>query len=222
MKHYKNIKFSIRNLELARGSGYRDWLDARGRRRLRSRNVAREFPAEDAATDVPWLQAEHYENVIGVLAMIVVLSLILERALALTFEWSGWRDWLSKKKIKTLLAFLAAYSMCMTMDFDVLAVLFAKPNGYVGDVSFETFATAAVIAGGSKGGDSALSGRTGFRTGRGKGACRGQGRTTRQRERENRSKRLSTRYFEMGQYFGATEAGKWLKQASSCKFWSMT
>ena len=37
---------------------------------------------------VPWLQPEQYEAVLGALALLVILAMLLERALAVIFEWS--------------------------------------------------------------------------------------------------------------------------------------
>ena len=71
----------------------------------------------------PWLQPEQYENVLAALALVVILAMLLERALALVF---------------------------------------AKPEDYSGALSFGTFATAAVIAGGSKGAILLFQGVLGF------------------------------------------------------------
>ena len=109
-----------------------------------------------------WLQPEQYENVLGALALLVVLALVLERALALFFEWGPWREWLEQKRLRAPLAFVAAYVLCVWGQFDVFSVIFAKPGGYEGALSFGTFATAAVLAGGSKGAILLFQGVLGF------------------------------------------------------------
>ena len=111
---------------------------------------------------VAWLDSSHYENVLGALIMLVILSLILERALAVVFEWSVWREWLVAKKLRAPIALGVAYVICIWADFDVLSVLFAKENGYSGDFSLGPLITAAVIAGGSKGAILLFQGVLGF------------------------------------------------------------
>ena len=56
----------------------------------------------------------------------------------------------------------ASYVICVWGQFDVLSVVFAKTGGYSGALSFGTFATAAVIAGGSKGAILLFQGVLGF------------------------------------------------------------
>ena len=110
----------------------------------------------------PWLQPEQYENVLAALALVVILAMLLERALALVFEWSLVRDWIRQKRLRVPLAFTASYIVCVWGHFDVFSVVFAKPEGYSGALSFGTFATAAVIAGGSKGAILLFQGVLGF------------------------------------------------------------
>ena len=112
--------------------------------------------------EVPWLDSDHYQNVLGALMMLVILSLILERGLAVIFEWGGWREWLGKKKLRAPIALLTAYVICIWFDFDVLSILFARENGYSGDFSLGPLITAAVIAGGSKGAILLFQGVLGF------------------------------------------------------------
>ena len=111
---------------------------------------------------VPWLDTDHYQNVLGVLIMLVILSLILERGLAVIFEWGGWREWIGRKKLRAPIALVTAYVICIWYDFDVLSVLFARGNGYSGDLSLGPLITAAVIAGGSKGAILLFQGVLGF------------------------------------------------------------
>ena len=110
----------------------------------------------------PWLQPEQYEAVLGALALVVILAMLLERALAVIFEWSVLRDWLKEKRLRVPIALIASYVICVWGQFDVLSVVFAKTGGYSGASSFGTFATAAVIAGGSKGAILLFQGVLGF------------------------------------------------------------
>ena len=111
---------------------------------------------------VPWLQPEQYEAVLGALALLVILAMLLERALAVVFEWSVLRDWLKEKRLRVPIALVASYVICVWGQFDVFSVVFAKAGGYSGALSFGTFATAAVIAGGSKGAILLFQGVLGF------------------------------------------------------------
>ena len=110
----------------------------------------------------PWLQPEQYEAVLGALALLVILAMLLERALAVIFEWSVLRDWLKEKRLRVPIALVASYTICVWGQFDVFSVVFAKAGGYSGAFSFGTFATAAVIAGGSKGAILLFQGVLGF------------------------------------------------------------
>ncbi len=86
----------------------------------------------------------------SVLFQIVMCAFIVERALALIFEWDVW-DFLVKHApwlavAKEVIAFTASYTICQTSDFDALKTLFNTNPSEVGKVI-----TALVIAGGSKG-----------------------------------------------------------------------
>ena len=57
---------------------------------------------------VPWLQPEQYEAVLGALALLVIFAMLLERALAVIFEWSVLRDWLKEKRLRVPIALIAS------------------------------------------------------------------------------------------------------------------
>ena len=99
----------------------------------------------------PWADPNHWESILGAVAMLVVLSLVLERALIVFFEWGIWKEWLEKRKLRGPIALAAAYFLCVYGKFDLFSILFAKSEGWPAPLSFGVFATAAVIAGGSKG-----------------------------------------------------------------------
>ena|SRR5579859_5613932 len=86
----------------------------------------------------------------SVLAQIVMAAFIVERALALLFEWDVWLflvkkvHWLAGAK--EVIAFFASYTICQTAKFDALKILFKCDSSDIGQII-----TALVIAGGSKG-----------------------------------------------------------------------
>ena len=98
-----------------------------------------------------WSSPAHWETRLGAMAMLVVLSLVLERALSVFFEWGFWKEWLEKRKLRGPIALVSAYVICVFGNFDLFSTVFAKPEGWLSPYSFGVFATAAVIAGGSKG-----------------------------------------------------------------------
>jgi hypothetical protein len=82
-----------------------------------------------------------------VLGLVVVLSLFLERALALLFEWRVFIDRRGSQGLKEPIAFAAAALVVIFYQFDALAVVFSNEQpSYVGYVI-----TAGIVAGGSKG-----------------------------------------------------------------------
>ncbi len=92
-----------------------------------------------------------WERTFEVLATIVVLSIFVERALALVFEqrWfleiykRSFRD----KGLKEVISFVVSFLICAHWDFDAVSmiILTEKVN------TFGQILTATVIAGGSKG-----------------------------------------------------------------------
>ena len=125
-------------------------------------NVYGMMPATCRDHDTMPTDFEQFEPLIAALGTLVILSLILERALSLVFEWGGWRDWIRTKHLRAPIAFAAAYTMCVSGQFDVLAAISTEVNGYQGMLSIGTFVTAAVIAGGSKGAILLFQGVLGF------------------------------------------------------------
>lgn len=87
-----------------------------------------------------------WSQLMEVLAAIVVLSFIVERALAIVFENEFYIDRFGRLKIKELIAFGVAFFICYSWQFDVLSVLLrGERMTLVGQAI-----TAAVVAGGSK------------------------------------------------------------------------
>lgn len=86
----------------------------------------------------------------SVLFQIVMSAFIVERALALIFEWDVW-DFLVKKApwlagTKEVIAFGTSYLICQTANFDALKTLFNSNPSETGRII-----SALVVAGGSKG-----------------------------------------------------------------------
>ncbi len=109
-----------------------------------------------------FLQSEYYQSVLGALALIVVLSMVLERALSVPFEWSLWSKWLEEKMLRAPISFAVAWVICFQMHFDLLPILTNAREAWVGTFSIGTFLTAGVIAGGSKGAILLFQGILGF------------------------------------------------------------
>lgn len=88
-----------------------------------------------------------WEQLGEVLATIVVLAFVVERALSLIFENKAYVDRLGDKPVKEIVAFAAALLVCWRWNLDGLSViLHGDKMTFLGKVI-----TAGVIAGGSKG-----------------------------------------------------------------------
>jgi len=88
-----------------------------------------------------------WEQVGEVLATIVVLAFVLERALSLLFENKTYVQKLGEKPVKEIIAFSAALLVCWRWQLDGISViLHGEKMTFLGEV-----VTAGVIAGGSKG-----------------------------------------------------------------------
>lgn len=95
----------------------------------------------------PLLFSINADVVVEVLATVILLSLIIERALSIVFEWRPVLDKIKEKGVKEPVAFIVALVVVMSYKFDSLAIIFSnESNSYMGYII-----TAGVIAGGSKG-----------------------------------------------------------------------
>lgn len=90
------------------------------------------------------MDAEVVGEVIGT---IVVLSLFVERFLALFFEWRLVLTSLVKKGLKEPITFLVSLLVVYTYGFDAMAIMFKEEKSSL--IGF--LLTAGIIAGGSKG-----------------------------------------------------------------------
>ena len=89
-------------------------------------------------------------DVSGALALLVALALLLERALALVFEYHWFRKASERiEGLKSPVAFLVSWYTCRHVDFDVLSRLFPSSDGSIRPTQVGILITAAVVAGGS-------------------------------------------------------------------------
>src|SRR5215831_5702224 len=100
--------------------------------------------AMDVSVFTQW---EYYEKVLGAVALVVVLSMFLERALSLPFEWSPIRDFIEQKKLRAPIAYIVSWIICWRMQFDLLPLMSNQASTWNG-FTVGLFLTAAVIAGG--------------------------------------------------------------------------
>lgn len=95
----------------------------------------------------PDLFAINWDTLGEALAVVVVLSFVVERALSLVFEHRSMIDRLDNSNLKEVIAFAVSLGIVAYWKFDLISIIFiGDENTWLG------FAiTAAVIAGGSKG-----------------------------------------------------------------------
>ncbi|MBN2520203.1 MAG: hypothetical protein JXB17_06850 [Bacteroidales bacterium] len=87
-----------------------------------------------------------WERLGEVLIAIVVLSFLIERALALLFESRFFIKRFKGRSIKELIALIVGATICWYWDFDALSMIFLKESVTI----FGAILTGAIIAGGSK------------------------------------------------------------------------
>lgn len=88
-----------------------------------------------------------WERVAEVLAGIVIMAFVLERALALLFETRYYIVRAQGKNLKELIAFVLGILVCWYWEFDAISMIFLKERTTILGVAV----TGAVVAGGSKG-----------------------------------------------------------------------
>ena len=109
------------------------------------------FP--DSTPVDPNLFAVSWEALFEVLILVVIVSIVVERVLALVFESDAFiqahkrRKKAGKGSFKPLIAFIVSAVVCLLWQVDLMAVLLTHGHYSV----FGTLITAAVVAGGSKG-----------------------------------------------------------------------
>jgi signal transduction histidine kinase len=91
--------------------------------------------------------SDGFFKVLASLATLVVLSMLLERALVLIFDYRWYKKKLSGLGLKVPISFITAWIICYQYKFDVLSKLF-EPDKWS---KMGVFLTAAIVAGGSAG-----------------------------------------------------------------------
>lgn len=87
-------------------------------------------------------------DVSGAVSVLVILAMLLERALALLFDYH-WFQKLSEKieGLKSPIAFFVSWFICNFVGFDILSRLFPPANGTAEPRAIGVLITAAVVAG---------------------------------------------------------------------------
>lgn len=102
-------------------------------------------------------------DVCGSLMLLVVLAMLLERALAVVFEYHWFRRLADRVPgLKAPLALLVSWEVCSHVGYDVLACLFASSGGPAEPTRLGVLVTSAVVAGGSAGAMTLFQGVLGF------------------------------------------------------------
>lgn len=94
----------------------------------------------------PNLFAIDLERLFEVLMGIIVLSFLVERALAPLFETTWFVERLTGRGLKEPITIAIAFAVCRFWDFDAVSVIFLKDHTQVWGHAI----TAGVVAGGSK------------------------------------------------------------------------
>lgn len=95
---------------------------------------------------------ERLLDVSGALFLLVILAMLLERALALVFEYHWFQELSNRwEGLKTPIAFGASWFICNYIKFDILSQLFPLGGSEPRPESIGILITAAIVAGGSAG-----------------------------------------------------------------------
>lgn len=87
-----------------------------------------------------------YEMVFGTIMVMFMISVFVERALAMVFETKLYRRYLEGKGLKPFIVYAICYGVVRQYDFDALSLVINRGSHFWGPVI-----TAGVISGGSKG-----------------------------------------------------------------------
>ena len=101
-----------------------------------------------------------WERVAEVLAAVVLMSFLLERALSLVFGNRYYVERMEDKHVKEVISFVLSAAVCWYWDFDAVSMVFLKEQ----TTFFGILVTGAVVAGGSKGAIKLFRDVLGFRT----------------------------------------------------------
>jgi hypothetical protein len=102
-------------------------------------------------------------DVSGALMLLVVLAMLLERALAVVFEYHWFRRLSDRVPgLKAPFALLVSWQVCGHVGYDILACLFAPSGSAAEPTPLGVLVTSAVVAGGSAGAMTLFQGVLGF------------------------------------------------------------
>lgn len=87
-----------------------------------------------------------WEVLFEALTTLVVLSFLIERALAVIFEHRAFVERAEKKGLKEIIAVVVSYTVVQGVEFDIFAIVFHLDH----PSKWGFFMTAAIVAGGSK------------------------------------------------------------------------
>ena len=95
----------------------------------------------------PDLFAVNWDTLGEALALVVVLSILVERALSVVFEHRYFINKFDESQVKEFIAFAVALGIVSYWGFDIISIIFmGEENTWIG-----LALTALIIAGGSKG-----------------------------------------------------------------------
>ena len=83
-----------------------------------------------------------------VLLKLVILSMLLERAMIILFEWRWYEKFLGGRGLKVPITYIVAWTICTTLEFDAFLTII-EPGQAATNMGM--YLTAAVLAGGSAG-----------------------------------------------------------------------
>ena len=86
-----------------------------------------------------------FENVASVFALLIALSVIIERGLATVFGWKYYEKLLSGKGLKVPITLAVSFVIAQQVPVDLIALLFNGEASLLGEIL-----TAGLLSGGSK------------------------------------------------------------------------
>lgn len=86
-----------------------------------------------------------FENVASVFALLIALSVIIERGLATVFGWKYYQKFLGGRGLKVPVALAVSFLIAQQVPVDLVALLFNGESSLLGQVL-----TAGLLSGGSK------------------------------------------------------------------------
>lgn len=107
----------------------------------------------DPDPDIPLGDEDIYQASLKALTILLVLSVLIENALAVIFNWRVFRTYFSVRGVKTIISFVVSFLIVRSFEVDVVSSLldaYSPEQGHNSNVATEIL-TALIIAGGSSG-----------------------------------------------------------------------